>query len=78
MATLGDSLTFAYEAEFGFQLDLYFVKHDHAVIPRAAHAARRLCLACCRNPPDALPCAAESIHLKSRVLTHGGKSWNGL
>ena len=27
IVTLGDSLTFAYEAEFGFQLDLYFVSY---------------------------------------------------
>ena len=31
MVTLGDSLTFAYEAEFGFQLDLYFVSYQKEI-----------------------------------------------
>ena len=33
MVTLGDSLTFAYEAEFGFQLDLWLVSYADVFTP---------------------------------------------
>ncbi|MCX6865411.1 MAG: hypothetical protein NTV46_04185, partial [Verrucomicrobia bacterium] len=42
IVTLGDSLTFAYEAEFGFQLDLFFVSYGDGFSSRVRNWAEIL------------------------------------
>jgi hypothetical protein len=42
IVTLGDSLTFAYEAEFGFQVDLFFVRYGDGFSSRVRNWAEIL------------------------------------